>query len=301
MKRYLISLFAVILAAGFTMSSPDAEAKRLGGGFSSGMKRDSGIMKRDAVPHAPAAPSQSIAPKPATPAPPAAPAPSGMGRFLGPLAGLAAGIGIASLLSHFGMGGLGEGFTSIIMMLLIGAAVFFVVRMLMNRRSSQDAPASSAEPLQYAGASPVPAQGSAFETLAPAGTSAAAASGVPAGFDVEGFVRQAKLNFVRLQAANDAGDMDDIRAFTTPEMFAEIQLEYQERGKAVQQTDVVQLNAGLLDLSTEGNRQIASVRFSGSIRETAAAVPEAFDEVWHLVRPADASSGWVIAGIQQND
>ncbi|MFA6311789.1 MAG: TIM44-like domain-containing protein [Sterolibacterium sp.] len=301
MNRSLISLFALVLSIGvFTLSSPDAEAKRLGGGLSSGMKRDSGIMQRQAVPNTPAAPTQSVAPRPATPTPAAAP--SGMGRFLGPLAGLAAGIGIASLLSHFGMGGLGEGFSSIIMMLLIGAAVFFVVRMVMNRKAAQT-PSSGLAPLQYAGAgaAPAPAQQANFEALAPAGSATPVAGDipVPAGFDVDGFVRQAKLNFVRLQAANDAGNMDDIRAFTTPEMFAEIQLEYQERGKAVQQTDVVQLNAALLDVSTEAGRQIASVRFYGSIRETAAAAPEAFDEVWHLARPADGSSGWVIAGIQQ--
>lgn len=294
MKRSLLTLFAVVLTLGVSLSAQEAEAKRLGGGASSGMKRDSSVMQRQAIPPKPAAPAQNTAPAPATPQPAA----SGMSRWLGPLAGLAAGIGIASLLSHFGMG---EGFSSIIMMLLIGGAVFFVVRMLMNRRASQAPSASSAEPLQYAGAGAVPAQQTNFETLAPAGTSTAPASNIPAGFDVEGFVRQAKLNFVRLQAANDAGNMEDIRAFTTPEMFAEIQLEYQERGKTVQQTDVVQLNAGLLDVSTEGGRQIASVRFSGSIRETAAAAPEAFDEVWHLVRPADASSGWVIAGIQQSN
>lgn len=298
MKRSLISLFALILSIGFTLASPEAEAKRLGGGSSSGMKRDSGIMNRQAAPSAPTAPSQSVAPRPGAPTP--APAASGMGRFLGPLAGLAAGIGIMSLLSHFGMGGLGEGFGSIIMLLLIGAAVFFVVRMVMNRRATQ-APSGGPVPLQYVGAGAVPAQQSNFEALAPAGgsTPVAGSVNVPQGFDVDGFVRQAKLNFVRLQAANDAGNMDDIRAFTTPEMFAEIQLEYQERGKALQQTDVVQLNAGLLDVSTEAGRQIASVRFYGSIRESAAAAPEAFDEVWHLTRPADASSGWVIAGIQQ--
>ncbi|MCX7176636.1 MAG: Tim44-like domain-containing protein [Proteobacteria bacterium] len=305
MKRSLISLLALVLSIGFTLSSPDAEAKRLGGGTSSGMKRDSSVMKREAVPSTPSAPSPSVVPRPAAPTPVPAPAPSGMSRFLGPLAGVAAGIGIASLFSHFGMGGLGgmgEGFSSIIMMLLIGAAVFFLVRMVMNRKAAQT-PSGGAEPLQYAGANAAPAQQSNFETLAPAGTSTPAASNVniPPGFDVDGFVRQAKLNFVRLQAANDAGNMDDIRAFTTPEMFAEIQLEYQERGKAIQQTDVVQLNAGLLDVSTEAGRQIASVRFYGSIRETAAAAPEAFDEVWHLTRPADASSGWVIAGIQQLD
>ncbi|MCX7169378.1 MAG: transporter, partial [Proteobacteria bacterium] len=295
MKYTLTTLLALVLTLGFTFSSPDAEARRLGGGASSGMKRDSGIMKRDA---APAAPSQAT-PRPAAPTPVPAPAPSGMGRWLGPLAGLAAGIGIASLFSHFGMGGLGEGMSSLIMMLLIGGAVFFVVRLLMRRNAPQS------EPMQYAGiGSSPPARfepqempGSGGATPAAAG--AAAAGNIPAGFDVDGFVRQAKLNFVRLQAANDAGNMEDIRAFTTPEMFAEIQLEYQERGKAAQQTDVVELNAGLLDLSTEANRQIASVRFFGMIRETPNAAPEAFDEVWHLSRPADASSGWVIAGIQQ--
>ena len=291
MKRKIISLFALVLTLGISISAQDAEAKRLGGSKSSGITRDSGIMKRQAIPPKPAAPAQNAAPTPATPQPAA----SGMSRWLGPLAGLAAGIGIASLLSHFGMG---EGMSSIIMMLLIGGAVFFIIRMLMRRNAPQ------AEPMQYAGAgnAPVRQAPTKFETTAPLGGSAAAAANeasVPDGFDVEGFLRQAKLNFVRLQAANDAGNMEDIRAFTTPEMFAEVQLEYQERGKAAQQTDVVQLNADLLDLSTEASRQIASVRFHGSLRETANAAPAAFDEVWHLIRPADASSGWVIAGIQQ--
>lgn len=295
MKRSLITLFSLVLTLGATLSSHDAEAKRLGGGASSGMKRDSSVMQRQATPPKPAAPAQNAAPTPATPQPA-----SGMSRWLGPLAGVAAGIGIASLFSHFGMGGLGGGMSSIIMMLLVGGAVFFVIRMLMRRNAAQT------EPMQYAGAgnAPLRLEPTQFETAAPVGGTAAAAANtanVPDGFDVEGFVRQAKLNFVRLQAANDAGNMDDIRAFTTPEMFAEIQLEYQERGKTLQQTDVVQLNAGLLDVSTEAARQIASVRFYGSIRETANAAPEAFDEVWHLTRPADASSGWVIAGIQQNN
>ncbi|MFA7268500.1 MAG: Tim44-like domain-containing protein [Sterolibacterium sp.] len=304
MKRYLTVFLALVLTLGFTFSSPDAEARRLGGGASSGMSRSSNIMQRSPAPAKPAAPSQAT-PKPATPTPVPAPAPSGMSRWLGPLAGLAAGIGIASLFSHFGMGGLGEGMSSLLMMLLIGGAVFFVIRMFMRRNMAQT------EPMQYAGTG----NSSRFEPMAAPATLGAnagiggnavpqtpateSASNIPAGFDVEGFVRQAKLNFVRLQAANDAGNMEDIRAFTTPEMFAEVQLEYQERGKAAQQTDVVELNAGLLDLSTEANRQIASVRFFGLIRETPNTAPEAFDEVWHLTRPADASSGWVIAGIQQ--
>ena len=122
---------------------------------------------------------------------------------------------------------------------------------------------------------------------------------IPADFDVNGFLRQAKLNFVRLQAANDAGNMDDIRECTTPEMYAEIKLELQERGGALQKTEVVQVNAELLDVTTEEKRHIASVRYTGLIRETPNAQPEAFDEVWHLTKPTDGSHGWMIAGIQQ--
>ena len=112
-------------------------------------------------------------------------------------------------------------------------------------------------------------------------------------------MRQAKLNFIRLQAANDRGDMEDIRQFCSPEMAAEIQMQFQERNQLAQETDVMQLDAALLDVSTEANRALASVRFSGLIREETNAAPESFSEVWHLSKPLDGSQGWQIAGIQQ--
>jgi len=122
---------------------------------------------------------------------------------------------------------------------------------------------------------------------------------LPSGFDAEAFVRQAKVNFLRLQAANDAGNLDDIREFTSPEMYAEIKLDIDERHGATQRTEVVTLNADVLEASEEGHRQIVSVRFHGMLREDSEqATP--FDETWHLSRPADASRGWVVAGIQQN-
>jgi predicted lipid-binding transport protein (Tim44 family) len=93
--------------------------------------------------------------------------------------------------------------------------------------------------------------------------------------------------------------MDDIREFTSPEMFAEIKMQYQERGNKSQETDVMQLNAELLEVVTEDSRHIASVHFSGQLREDANAAPEAFAETWHLVKPADGSRGWNVAGIQQ--
>ncbi len=283
MKRILVAAFAVVV--GTTLLAHDAEAKRLGGSRSFGMTRDSSAMKQAA----PAAPSQSAVPaKPQQPAAaPQAPAPqpSGMSRWLGPIAGIAAGIGLAALLSHFGMG---EGMASVLMILALVAAGIFVVRLLLRKTQPQPA---------YAGAAPM-----RLEPLTPVAVSDPApltAASVPAGFDTEGFLRQAKLNFIRLQAANDAGNLDDLKQFVAPEVFAEIQMQYEERGRTKQETDVQQLDAQLLELVTEDNRHIASVRFTGTIREEAGAPADSFAEVWHLVKPVAGNGGWMVAGIQQ--
>ena len=300
MKRIAIALFAVVMGAGLMVQDAEA-AKRLGGGKSTGVSRDSTVMKRDAIPAKPAAAPAAAAPASAAATAPAAAAQSGMSRWMGPLAGLAAGIGLAALFSHLGMG---EGMANIMMMLLFGAAVFFAVRWFLGKRQ----PAAAQPAMQYAGAGPgnvapadfTPArfEGSGAGGGATAAATASAAN-IPADFDVEGFLRQAKLNFIRLQAANDRGDMEDIRQFCSPEMAAEIQMQFQERNQLAQETDVVQLDAELLDVSTDANRALASVRFSGLIREEDNAAPEAFSEVWHLTKPLDGSKGWHIAGIQQ--
>ena len=105
--------------------------------------------------------------------------------------------------------------------------------------------------------------------------------------------------FIRMQAANDAADLTDLRAFTTPEMFASVKLELQERGASPNQTDVVKIDAQVLEFTEEAARQIVSVRFHGLVREEVGGVATPFDEVWHLVKPADGSREWAIAGIQQ--
>ena len=90
--------------------------------------------------------------------------------------------------------------------------------------------------------------------------------------------------------------MEEIREFTTDQMFAELRSTRGERG---QQTDVVSLEARLLEVATEGEKYWASVAFSGLVRETPGSEPAAFSEVWHLAKPVDGSSGWLLAGIQQ--
>jgi predicted lipid-binding transport protein (Tim44 family) len=286
MKRIFIALFAATL--GFSVLVGDAQARRLGGGSSFGMNRSSPAMRQAAPAPAPKPPTQSAAPTAATPQPPV-PQPSGMSRWLGPIAGLAAGIGLASLFSHFG---LGEGMGNMVMILLLVMAAVFVVRLFLNRRQ----PAGN---MQYAGAAPQRLEPVAMPAGSGTPSAAPFAPNVPAGFDTEGFLRQAKLNFIRLQAANDSGDMADLKQFTAPEVFAEVQMQYEERGRAKQQTDVVQLSAELLDIVDEDKRHVASVRFHGQLRETPNAAPEDFSEVWHLVKPIDGSGGWLVAGIQQ--
>jgi predicted lipid-binding transport protein (Tim44 family) len=143
--------------------------------------------------------------------------------------------------------------------------------------------------------------GSAAASFAPqaqAGPSIAAVS-LPADFDRPGFERIARMIFIRMQAANDRGDLNDLREFTTPEMFATIRLELQDRGSRAQETDVVEVRAEVIDFDREAQRDVVSVRYTGLVREEAGAQAAPFDEVWHLVQPSDRSRSWAIAGIQQ--
>lgn len=276
---------AVALFIGIGMMATDAEARRLGGGGSIGMSRSTAPVQRAAP--APSTPT-SAAPAPAPTAPAAtptapAPRPAGAGRWLGPLAGLAAGIGLAALFSHFGMG---EEFASFMMIALLAMVAVFVVRMLLRK----------SQPSQHVSLAPAAGVPMQFEPVsAPLGGTVA---NVPAGFDGEGFLRQAKLNFIRLQAANDAGNLDDLKQFLAPEVFAEVQMQFDERGKGKQETDVQHLDAELLEVVTEGNQHIASVRFFGTISEDKGA-PAPFAEIWHLVKPVSGERGWQVAGIQQ--
>jgi predicted lipid-binding transport protein (Tim44 family) len=262
----------------------DADAKRIGGGRSVGTQRS---ITNPPPASTPARPAQQQA-TPQNGAAPQQPAPaSGFSRWLPMLGGLAIGGLLGSMFGGSGLGG-------IFLLALLGFAAVFVIRALMARR--QDA---APQALRVAGmesepmrAAPPIAAGASSEPVRDA------ASKIPAGFDTAGFLRSAKLNFVRLQVANDLGKLDEIRELTTQEMFDELRKDVAER-PAQQQTDVVTVDADLLELATERDQHWASVRFSGMVREAPGAAPEGFEEVWNLVKPADGSSGWLLAGIQQ--
>ena len=298
MKNFVMMAAALVL--GLSLSISDAEAaKRLGGGGSSGMQRQSlAPSKSPAATPNQAAPAQQAAPHTPAAAPQAQPKRS----WMGPLAGLAAGIGLAALASHFGFG---EELANFMMIALLAVVVMAAVGFFLRKKAGNAQPQN----LQYAGAGApfetpratpddAPMGGSLAGAAAPV-ASAATAGFVPADFDSEGFVRNAKVNFIRLQAANDAGNLDDIREFTAPEMFAEIKLAMADRATGTkQETDVVQLQAEVLDVTEEAQRYVVSVRFSGQISEDKGPA-EPFAEIWHMTKPRDGSRGWVLSGIQQ--
>jgi len=264
MSKWLLA--AGILFLGGALVATDTEARRLGGGRNAGVQRN--------VTAPPAKPAQQQAQGQQQQA---APASSGS-RWAGILGGLA----IGGLLGYlFG----GSGLLGILLIAALVIMAVMVVRALAARRQES-------RPVQYAGMR---------ETVSvPVGqqlpASATHSRNVPAGFDANGFLRAAKLNFLKLQAANDAGRFDEIREFTTNELYEELK---RDAAPAGQRTEVIGLDAELLELATEGDQHWASVRFSGQVREAPDAPPVPFAEVWNLAKPADGSSGWLLAGIQQ--
>ena len=325
-----MKLWTLILAMAMGMAAMDADAaRRLGGGKSVG-KQSSNVTQREAAPTAPTAPAQSATNAAAKPAAAAAatPAKKPWGAMLG---GLAAGLGLAWLASSLG---LGEAFGQFLMFGLLALVIMVAVGWFMRRRQAAQTPGASGAPFAFQGAGPsaaTPTPGSyrpenvgndasarpwerssmAFEagkvpgstgSMIGSGLAGSQSWGVPEGFDVDGFLRSAKSNFVTLQAAWDRSDIGALRAMMTDDMLKEIQTQLAEReattGAPGNHTDVVMLEAKLLGVEETATEYMVSVEFSGMIREDASAGPGPFREVWNMTKPRDGRSGWLVAGVQ---
>lgn len=284
MSKFFTLLMVTLMSA--ALLAPVADAKRLGGGKSFGMQRDN-IGQQ--APRSPSSPSQAQNPAAAG----GAAAPAAGNRWMGPLAGLAAG----GLLAALFMGGAFDGIKpfDIVLMLGLAALIFFIIRAMRARASA------NAHNMQYAAHGPSqgvePTQdyqgGGVTSTPTPVVNQAR-----PSWFDEQNFLRTAKGHFIRLQAASDKGDLTDIREYTTPEVYAEVAMQIQERNGAASHTEVMTVNAELLDFITEADQYITSVRFYGTLREDGGPT-ESFDEIWHIQRAVNGDNNWYIAGIQQ--
>lgn len=293
---------SLVYAMALTLFAEFADAKGVSRGKSMGRQSNNVSQRQETPPQTTAAQNtqqQRTAPA-ANSATPAAQPPRN--RWLGPLAGIAAGLGLAALFSHLGMGAaLADAMGS----MLIVAAVVMLGLFLWRRMRGNN--------LQTAAAGGAPMQRARFDdaqlsTQHQESSPAAAYNPqvdanpnwtIPVDFDTAKFLRSAKLFFVRLQAGWDTADLEDIREFTTPEMFAEIKLELNARGAATTTTDVVSIEAELLGIEHIPRDQIASVRFTGTLRSAPDAELETFDEVWNLTKSPINPQGWVLAGIQQ--
>ena len=324
-----MKIWTMVLAVAMALAGFNADAARLGGGRSVG-KQSGNVMRREAAPVPPSAPAQGATnsvTKPGTPAtPPAAVAPKRpWGAMLG---GLAAGLGLAWLASSLG---LGAAFGQVLMFAVLAMLVMALIAWFMRSRKGGHA---SAAPFAFQGAGGVPVseprpyrpenvgndasarpwERSSSMALEPLGTarssdsmigSALAGSqgwGIPAGFDTDGFLNAAKTNFVTLQAAWDKSDIGSLRAMMTDEMLGEIKTQLADReahtGGPVNHTDVVMIDAKLLGIEDLDSGYMASVEFSGMIREDPSAGPRPFREVWNMTKPKTGTSGWLVAGVQ---
>lgn len=317
----LSQLLMVVVLAFSTLAmlgaSFDAEARRMGGGKSFGRQSSNITKQRQAV----TPPAANAGRNAATPAGAnaarggAAAAPkTGMSRFLGPIAGIAAGLGIAALLSSLGLGGaLLEALSSMVLIGLVIFAVIFVVRRLRggaNKPATQSA-ASSATPMYRESTPSMPASRSAEmqQNAAPAATVATATASpqqttqeidpswfIPEDFDITSFLNNAKTQFREIQNLWDQGNPAVLKDYLTDDLLKEITPEIQAR-EGAQETQIVLLNAELLGIEKVTDGHLASVRYSGMLREEANTEAFSFEEVWNLYKAEN--TGWLLAGIQQ--
>ena len=316
-----MKFWSLIFAVTMMLVGFNAEAqKRFGGGKSIG-QQSSNVTQRQA-------PAQGAAKAP-PPAGAAAAAPKKpWGAMLG---GLAAGLGLAWLASSLGFG---EGMAQFMMFALLALVIMMAVGWFMRSRKAAQSQNTASSPFAFQGASASNAQtlnsyrpenvgndasarpwernSTAFEALKPApgagasmigsGLSGSQSWGVPDGFDAEGFLRSAKANFVSLQAAWDKSDINALRVMMTDTMLQEIQSQLADRevhtGGPVNLTDVVMIEAQLLGIEDTGAGYMASVEFSGMIREEPSAGPSPFREVWNMTKSKTGNSGWLVAGVQ---
>ncbi len=320
-----MKLWSLGLALVLALSGINAEAaKRMGGGKSFG--KQSNNVTQQAAPATPAAPAQNaVAPKPGAPA--AAPAAAPKRPWGAMLGGLAAGLGLAWLANSLG---LGEAFGNMLMFGLLALGVMMAIGWFMRNRRQQPA-TQQGSPFAFQGAGNVPvsesrpyrpenvgndASARPFErsNLSPLDGGTTGGSmigsalmgsqtwGIPAGFDSEGFLKAAKTNFVTLQAAWDRSDIPALRAMMTDAMLGEIKTQLAERethtGSAPNHTEVVMIDARLLGIEELADEYMASVEFSGMIREEPSAGPSPFREVWNMTKARNGGAGWLVAGVQ---
>jgi predicted lipid-binding transport protein (Tim44 family) len=218
----------------------------------------------------------------------------GASRWLGPLAGIAAGGLLASM--FMGGGFQGMQFFDILIMAIIAFVIF---RFIAARRRKQqpDLAAAGHAPFQRETIQQ-PAQNSMF-----GGSPAAPAAPVinaPAWFNEQRFLEAARGHFQSLQQHWDANEMDKIAEFVTPQMLQFLKQERASLGDGFQSTYIDNLTVQLDGLDDRSDKTVATLTFSGLSKTSRFDQGEVFSESWNMERPQGENQPWLVAGIRQN-
>lgn len=288
MQRFMT--FFMVLCLGLTLSL-DANARRMGSGKSFGSAPShQASQTRQAAPSSTAA-AGSTAGKAA--------AAGGMSRWLGPLAGLAAG----GLLASIFMGGGFEGL-QIMDMLIMALIAFLAFRFIASRRKQQAqtaTPAGAGAPylrdVSPQASSPTASGSNIFGGSV---TPVSATIKAPAWFNEASFVSVGREHFLNLQQHWDANEMAKISEFTTPQLQAFLVKERADLGDAFQSTYIDDLNVQLDGLDDQADKTIATLTFTGMEKTSRFDQGEAFSESWRMERAQGDNQPWLIAGMRQN-
>lgn len=257
--RQIITCILMIMLT-FTLVINEASAKRFGGGRSFGVQRSYGSLFSGNKAQNTATLGQRA-----------------KSRWGGVLGGMLVGGLLASLFMGHGLA------NGLMTWLILGSVIFFIVS-YMRRKMQPGFQSAHNNAFRQNNANPFNQNYTSHN------------SGAPAGFSSESFLRNAKVSFIRLQAAYDQKNIEDLNQFTAPEVFAEIKMQLEERGNEPNKTEVINLNAELLDVSKQAFSTMASVRFTGSVIENGDT--SSLDEIWHF-RQSGTSKEWLVSGVQQ--
>lgn len=222
------------------------------------------------------------------------------GMFGGLFGGLLAGTLLGSLLFGGGFGGVG-----IFDILILGLLIYFGVKFFKNRQQknnnnqyyAQQSPFENTYTNQNQTAGQANNAASAWDNLRSDRSQQTNTYSGAGTFNTEEFLAGAKKLYVRMQESWDLRDIDDIKQFTSPIMHKDIEEQFKEDPNP-SKTEIILINASVLEVKQEGDYEQAAVLFDVLLKEAESAENEQVKEIWNFSRSKAKAGTWILDGIQ---
>ena len=306
MNKYISIVATLVIGLALTLGDiSDADAKRFGGGSSFGGRSSySAPYKRSAIP-----PTRSASQQQASAQNQAAR--QGMANR-GGLMGMLGGLALGGLLGSLFFGGAFENF-NFMDILVFGGIAWLLYKLFAAKAGTAQRPAYNRTADNYEESQPLQSNPAGFNTDILFNKDKKQSTSqnfqqdadfndtfaIPEGFDQQAFLSGAKIAYTTLQKAWDDRDLAEIRGLTTDKVFAEIQ-DQLKASATENHTDILKLDAELLEVREIGSELEAVVLFDVIMREDVNAQAEQVREVWHFIKPKNSiQPKWLLDGIQQ--